>query len=153
MRIGNWPLLLLALEHIIKHRDMYEQMRWISHCGTTRCLAGWIVFFAGWRSENNDTRHWVTSPTWMGGTVTVHVEDAALISLELDPQVYGTEISDDDRSVEMTALAADLFGGGLTFELILETVRDLAKADGVTPTPLIVEQMLTAGILSKGDTF
>lgn len=153
MRIGNWPLLMLAIEHAIKHKDNYDQLKWTQDCGCVRCLAGWIAFFAGWQSVSDDDPNVVTSPLWMGGSVTVHIEDAALTALELDPEFYGTEIREEDRSPEMTALAADLFGGYLTFELILETVRDLAKADGVTPTPLIVEEMLRAGILSKWDTF
>ena len=154
MRIGNWPLLLLAIEHAIKHKENYDQLKWVRDCGAVRCLAGWIAYFAGWRGEGGkEDESWVISPSWMGGSVSVHIEDAALISLELDEETYGTEIGEDDRSTEMNELAASLFNGGLSFELVLEAVRDLAKADGVTPTPLIVEEMLTAGILSKWDTF
>lgn len=159
MRIGNWPLLLLALEHAIKHKAMYDQLKWSRECGAVRCLAGWIAFFAGWRDLPEDSnKDWVESPGYMDERF-CHIEDAALLSLELDPEYYGTEVREDydegngGRSPEMQQLANDLFGGGLSFEEILETVRDLAKADGVTPTPLIVEEMLAAGIVSEWDVF
>lgn len=157
MRIGNWPLLLLALEHAIRHKAMYNQLSWSNECGSVRCLAGWIAFFAGWRSiPDAHQKDWVESPSYMDERQ-CHMEDAALLSLDLDPEYYGTEVREDyeggGRSAEMQMLANDLFGGGLSFEEILETVRDLARIDGVTPTPLIVEEMLTAGIVSKWDVF
>ncbi len=157
MRIGNWPLLLLALEHAIKHKDMYDQLKWVQDCGAVRCLAGWIAFFGGWQ-DDPILEGRVNAPAFLPEQ-NLHIEDAALLSLELDPEYYGTEVRDDyegtgnGRKAEMQQLANDLFGGGNSFQEILEVVADLARIDGVTPTPLVIEEMLTAGIVSKWDVF
>lgn len=168
MRVGNWPLLLLALEHVIKHAEQYRQGTWRSDCGTFRCLAGWIAYFAGYRDvldkPGDPKSHFygVTAghiPVDANGNLTIcpdpilPVEDAALLALDLDQEVFGMDVDEDHRIPEMEDFANDLFAGGLDMVDILTVVRDLAKADGVTPTPLIVEEMLTAGILSKWDTF
>lgn len=153
MRIGNWPLILLALEHIIKHREMYDQGHWVQDCGAIRCLAGWVAFFGGWRSsgERGDDA-WVSAPAFLPERQ-MHIEDAALISLELNPEIYGTEVHDDLRSTEMWDLARGLFDGGRDLTEILETVLDLMKLDGITPTPLIEMEMKSAGVLSDWDTW
>lgn len=152
MKVGNWPLLMLALEHVIKHRDMYDQHHWVSDCGAVRCLAGWVAFFGGWRTVPGHDDGWVCAPAFLP-TREVHLEDAALISLELDPAIYGTEVADEIRSDAMREFADSLFAGNMAFNEILGEVLDLMKADGVTPTPLIEAEMKSAGVLSDWDTW
>lgn len=152
MRVGNWPLLMLALEHVIKHRDMYDQGDWVSDCGAVRCLAGWVAFFGGWRTVPGYDDGWVCAPAFLP-TREVHLEDAALISLELNPDIYGTEVDAHGRWQEMEDFADSLFLGSLAFIKILAAVLDLMKADGVTPTPLIQAEMKSAGVLSDWDTW
>lgn len=151
MRIGNWPLVLLAVEHAIKHPDEYEQ-EFYSYttkifslegifCRTTRCLAGWMAWFSGWRQTQGDMV--------IRDDMEVHVERAALLSMELDPEVYGDVMAYNSRySEELTELGHRLFDGNAAWSDILEFVHDLAKADGVTPTPLIIEEMTRLGIIS-----
>lgn len=156
MKIGNWPLMLLALEHIIKHPEQYDQTNWRSTCGTFRCLAGWIAFFAGYRDiewyRSDIRRHTVRLTGPNADDELVSTEHAALTALELDPDIYTMNEFGPTNS-EAEDLANGLFGGSRDLTDILETVRDLAKADGVTPTPLIIEEMLTRGIVSEWDVF
>lgn len=160
MRIGNWPLVMLALEHIIKHADEYNQLRWRSSCGSVRCLGGWIAFFAGWRDaltySGKDPESFFNGVNRTGNPAdlpTIPIAEAALRSLELDPEIYGTEFEEFERSSAMSVLACSLFGAGLEFPDILATVRDLMKADGVTPTPLIEMEMEKAGVTSEWETW
>lgn len=159
MRIGNWPLVMLALEHIIKHAEQYRQSTWRSDCGSFRCVAGWIAHFAGWRDviEDDDTIHGFFLGVSRTGRetdgVVFEIEEAALMALELDPEIYGTEVGIDARSEYMDDLASALFGGYQSLPAILETVLDLMKADGVTPTPLIEAEMKSAGVLSDSETW
>lgn len=152
MRIGNWPLMLLALEHIIKHPDQYDQSNWRSACGTFRCLAGWIAFFAGYRDLDSDNSHIVLFTGPDVDDEPLRTENAALAALELDPDIYTLNKFGpaNDASEE---LARELFAGHRDLTDILEFVRDLAKADGVTPTPLIIEEMLRLGIVTAWDVF
>jgi hypothetical protein len=152
MRIGNWPLMLLALEHIIKHPDQYDQSNWRSACGTFRCLAGWIAFFAGYRDLETENSHIVLFTGPDVDDEPLSTENAALTALELDPDIYTMNKfgPSNDASEE---LASDLFAGHLDLTEILTVVRDLAKADGVTPTPLIIEEMLRLGIVTAWDVF
>jgi hypothetical protein len=150
MKIGNWPLLLLAIEHIIKHPSEYDQTSWYEECGSLRCVAGWIAFFAGYRDvvRRGGTRfEGVRLDSAPDSECPLQVEDAALAALELDPELY------DEGSDERNEFADSLFGGALSLSDILTTVRDLAKADGVTPTPLIIEEMTRYGIISEWDVF
>jgi hypothetical protein len=153
MRIGNWPLLLLAVEHIIKHKDQHDQARWRSDCGSFRCLAGWIAWFAGYRDiMAAGTTRFIGVALDGDAPSAMPVEHAALAALELDPEIYGADVT-EDRWSEMESLADDLFAGNHTLVDILTVIRDLAKTDGVTPTPVIVEEMLSVGILSKWGEF
>lgn len=153
MRIGNWPLLMLAVEHIIKHPDLHDQTKWTSTCGTYRCLAGWIAAFGGYRDVwyRNDPTTGAPRGVRLEGLTSFHDildhETAALEALELDPGIYG-EPNIEDRTDEAESLATSLFEGNLQLPDILEAVRDLARADGVTPTPLIVEKMQEHGVIS-----
>ena len=149
MKIGNWPLMLLALEHIIKHPEQHDQTSWYGACGSLRCVAGWIAFFAGYRDVKQGPARFVgvlrdSDPP---GDYPLDVELAALTALELDPELYPAGSREED------ALSNSLFHGALSLTDILETVRDLAKADGVTPTPLIIEEMTRYGIISEWDVF
>jgi hypothetical protein len=158
MKIQNWPLLLLAIEHIIRHADQYDQGSWRSDCGTYRCLAGWVAFFAGWRDVTSSN---VPNGYFLGlnrtgrddDSLLVQVEDAALMALELDTDIFGTSTDEEFRYTAMSDFADSLFAGGLDMLDILSAVRDLAKADGVTPTPLIIEEMLSYGIVNNRDVF
>lgn len=158
MRIGNWPLLMLALEHIIKHAEQYRQVKWRSDCGAFRCLAGWIAFFGGWRDVTADNQadghfYGVNRTGRHSDGDIIEIEDAALTALELDPEYYGTDIPEQVRSTEMERLANLLFAGHREFPDILGVVKDLMKADGVTPTPLIEMEMKSAGVLSDWETW
>lgn len=151
MKIGNWPLLLLVIEHVIKHPDEYDQVSYrnrYASCGTTRCIAGWLAYFAGWRDTDENPRDsqfgYFTVENRQGRIVSI--ERAALEALELDPEQFSGEYEHED-------FAALLFSGELTFSEVLEVVRDLAKADGVTPTPLIIDEMLTRCIVTTRGVF
>lgn len=152
MKIGNWPLLLLAIEHVLTHPSQYYQGHYRNgddgECGSTRCIAGWLVWFAGWRYDRVNGNH---VHGWTGQRASI--EEAALISLALDEEVYGTDFSDEERSLAAEDFGRNLFGGTLDLTDILTVVRDLAKADGVTPTPLIIDEMLTRGIVTGWDVF
>lgn len=156
MRIGNWPLVMLALEHIIKHADQYNQGNWRSDCGSIRCFGGWLAYFAGWRDVN---QYSAEDPYFYGVNRTGRMEDggmrpiceAALLSLELDPEFYGEDVNDFDMESEMQDLVDDLFASHRSFSDILFFVRDLMKADGVTPTPLIEKEMRQLGVLPESE--
>lgn len=149
MRIGNWPLILMALEHIIKHPDLHRQCHWRSDCGTYRCLAGWIALFAGYQDVPGTVDDSVVRLAGLTSNADIiGVEDAALTALELDHDIYGQVCT---RTAMMDDFAQSLFNGDLDIVDILTVVRDLARADGVTPTPIIVEKMLSTGIVSKWD--
>ena len=160
MRIGNWPLVMLVLEHVIKHPDEYYQGNWGQRreCGTTRCIAGWLAFFAGYRDYEE---RWptklilrVTDP--LAPTRPLSVERAALDAMELTPETYGviplTEPDDDedehDLWEEAEELASELFSGGMAFSSILETFYELAQRDGVTFTPLIQAELMNQGVIA-----
>lgn len=156
MKIGNWPLMMLALEHIIKHADQYDQGEWLSDCGSRRCFGGWITYFAGWRDVISDNKpegvfYGVTRTDWNNDRAPIWVDDAALQSLELNLEIYGEPTDAIERSPKMQDLARSLFGEHREFEEILSVVLDLMKEDGVTPTPLIAAEMRSTGILSDWD--
>lgn len=46
-RVGNWPLLIKTIKHIIKHPETWRQSSWISDCGTFACVAGWAAQLGG----------------------------------------------------------------------------------------------------------
>lgn len=143
MKIGNWPLLLLALEHVYKHPELYDQASWRgwSSCRTTRCIAGWIAKFAGYRDPLSGNNVQVITPEGDDSDYTSwrYVDTAALDALELDPSRLGVRKEISDR----------LFDGALHWREILEAVRDFAEADGVTPTPLLVSEMYDAGLIDS----
>lgn len=45
--VGNWPLLIQTLDFILDNRDKWDQGDWVSECGTTACVAGWVNTFGG----------------------------------------------------------------------------------------------------------
>lgn len=61
-REPNIPLLRKTLEHITAHPEEWDQETWATQtpCGTTACLAGWAVTFAGhelvWDEEDPGDR-------------------------------------------------------------------------------------------------
>ena len=138
MRIGNWPLLLLILEYVIKHPDEYDQKQWRStdlpRCGTVRCIAGWAAFFSGYEEVVGLGRSDLVRNPRNGELMST--EDAAVAVLDF-AEAYVTDMSDG------------LFEGSLTFDDVLGYVRDLAKTDGVTPTPIVVAEMRTRGIITE----
>jgi hypothetical protein len=152
MKIGNWPLLLLALEHAEKHPDEYNQSSWrgsYEGCGTTRCVAGWIAKFAGYTDISHDTVQ-VCVP---GGDESDYsdwryVDEAALTALELD-------LVDEDEPRNCRTLREELednlFDGSLSWSDVLTTVADLARADGVTPTPVLLAAMRREGVIDEHD--
>lgn len=167
MKIGNWFLVWMTLEHILTHPDEHNQAYWwlpesplpedelcgddlcetcygTPTCATTRCLAGWLSWFSGWRPyPEHELSHMVERDG-----VIVHVEDSALMALDLDPWIFGDDFNEDDRSPEMTELAQSLFVWELTVDNILAEIRDLARADGVTPTPTIINHMTARGVIT-----
>lgn len=157
MRIGNWPLSMLALEHIIKHAEQYEQGKWRSECGSRRCYAGWIAYFAGYRDVMmyDDPKSLMLGVNRTGRYADgyIQIEDAALSALELDLEYYGEAVGENGRSSEMERLANLLFAGHREFGDLLAVILDLMKADGVTPTPLIEAEMKSAGVLSDWGTW
>lgn len=162
MRIGNWDVLIAALEMAIREPKLYNQQYWarVKDCGTVRCIAGWIAHFGGWLDDEpppnvglNGGRDIFTVSNSVHKNVVI--EHAALISLDLDPELYG-EIKpldyatwvdrEDPLTVDTEFLSHSLFGGGRRFSSILEYVRDLARADGVTLPPVILDEMEKRGI-------
>lgn len=45
--VSNWPLLIQTLDFILDNRDKWDQGDWVSECGTTACVAGWVNTFGG----------------------------------------------------------------------------------------------------------
>lgn len=45
--VGNWPLLIKTVQHIIDLPEAWNQGTWVSPCGTHRCVAGWAAEFGG----------------------------------------------------------------------------------------------------------
>lgn len=133
MKIGNWPLLMMAIEHIIQYPETYNQTDW--RCGTQRCLAGWIAQLSGgvWEGETGDSI-WAYGvphlPEFLGGS-----EDIAIQALRLDPSVY---LDDFSRS---------LFEGDLDWESVLWSVLEYANEDGVTLTPMITTELTERGLI------
>lgn len=158
MRIGNWPVLIAAVEMAIRDPKLYDQAVWarVTECGTVRCIAGWIAHFGGWVDDAPLTS--IHSVDVYTVSNSAHrncvIEHAALLSLDLDPEYYGevrpvdfgTWMDGATFSGEVEMLAYRLFGGGRHFWEILETVRDLAEADGVTLPDVIVSEMRKRGI-------
>lgn len=150
MNIGNWPLVMLTIEHVIKHPRNHDQRAWRKRsaliCESTRCIAGWLAYFAGWRDtdSNPDDKFWMPFDVERNG-ITLTIEQAALESLELDPEIY----DDSSESDYATALTEDLFSADLDFDEILATIWQLSQADGVTLTPLIRSEMVRQGVISE----
>lgn len=155
MRIGNWPLVMLVLEHVIKHPAEYSQSTWGKRtgCGTTRCIAGWLAHFAGYRDHTEQFPSDLIFAVEDAKGNEVSIERAALRSMELDPEVYGRipltrDGEDDDLWEEAEALASTLFSGSMPFSLILDTFYDLAQRDGVTLTPVITDALRAEGVIA-----
>lgn len=157
MRIGNWPLVMLAVEWIIKHPDEHSQAFYRMYveanegCGnsecceptesrTVRCLAGWIAYFARY---TDITR---TDYVLDANDEAVLIETAAMIALELDPEIYGTDFREAHYSPEALDLSQRLFDGMLTWDDVLGELWDLAAADDVVFTPLIADYMIERGV-------
>lgn len=159
MRIGNWHVLIAAVEMAIREPKLYRQGVWarVTPCGTVRCIAGWIAHFGGWLDDKEIPPmrdiFSVSNSVHKG----VAIEHAALISLDLDPEFYsevepldyftwvdtGTHPTMSDRA---SKLAHNLFSGGAEFEDILANVRDLARADGVELPAVILDEMERLGV-------
>jgi hypothetical protein len=136
MRIGNWPLFLLVLEYVIKHPDEYDQTQWRTdgtRCGTVRCIAGWAAYFAGYQEVHDGDRNDMVVDRLHN---LMSTESAAVEALDF-AEAYVSEMADH------------LFEGNLTFDDVLGYVRDLARTDGVTPTPLVVAEMRTRGVITE----
>jgi hypothetical protein len=159
-RIGNWPLLIQTVEHIIFNPNTYDQTvwsRWSRQRGTSRCLAGWLAHLDGWREiVSNDVpgdTTWAFRVTKQG--VFLDIPAAALLALDVDPARYGYVLDqvdqfgdwDEDRACpELVDLASLLFGGAYGFADVLDTVSWLAYKDGVTLSPVIVSTMFENGV-------
>lgn len=160
MRIQNWPALIRVLEHIIANPESWSQTTW--RCGTTRCVAGWIAELAGheWVAYT-ESRVWsldappelieasqrsiTRSQDW--GRYTLCAEDAALNALGVAP-ISNLDVSDlGDDGQERGLVASYLFGGGLTWDAILESVHDLAAHDGYTLPASIRSEMERLGMV------
>lgn len=157
MRIGNWTVLIAALEMAIREPNLYRQGVWAraTPCGTVRCIAGWIAHFGGWLDDKEIPPMRDIFSVSNSVHTGVAIEHAALISLDLDPEFYGeVEPLDYDTWVYMDSqlsdrasmLAHSLFSGGADFEDILSTVRDLARADGVELPAVILDEMERLGV-------
>lgn len=145
MRIGNWPLVWNVLEHVITYPDQYRQHTWglTTPCGTVRCIAGWIAEFGGWKYDG--VRGYYINPA---DNLAYHVEETALILLDLDAAYYGSQVDTKHRTDAMWDISRDLFNGGLDLQEILISIRELARIDGVTPTPLILTEMTALGVIT-----
>lgn len=131
MYIKNWDLLWRVLEHVIKTPGGYDQTNWRSSCGTTRCIAGWAAELAGYRDR-------VDRVCTVIGTdgVQVGADIAALTALDAPAHHY--------EYIDLL-----LFSGGLSMGEVLDNVRYLAKEDGVTPSPLVLDEMLRIGVIEE----
>jgi len=157
MRIGNWHVLIAAVEMAIREPKLYRQGVWarVTPCGTVRCIAGWIAYFGGWLDDKEISPMRDIYSVSNGVHQGVAIEHAALISLNLDPEFYG-EVAPIDYfewvdmesplSDKASRLAHNLFSGQADFEDILANVRDLARADGVELPELILEEMSRLGV-------
>lgn len=136
--INNWPTMWAALTHIITHPEDHDQTTWRNECGTTRCVAGWIAYMAGYRDvdpahDDGATRlHLVNPPV---GEET-DVEEAALTVLGVDHSY-------------LEYVSSMLFNGDLSLTDILVSVRILARSDGVTPPQVVIDKMLSIGVINE----
>ena len=165
MRIGNWPLVMMAVEWIIRNPNLYDQSIYRTRfestggCGnsecclprgsyTARCVAGWIAFFARYRDIPRTD--YVLMPD---SDDQVLIETAALMAMDLDPEIYGRggELVEGLYNQTTKDLTIHLFDWAMSWDDILGTLRDLMKADGVVPTPVILEEMLTKGVVTDED--
>lgn len=144
MRIGNWYLLERVLIHIIKHPENYDQTNW--SCGTTRCVAGWIVDFAGYQFVTSGSvvpnyvslaevteDGYVPSYIW---DLSSDVETVALRLLNLDPERDPDEIADA------------LFSGTLSWAQVLEGVWHLAQGDEHFLDETIMDELRKVGVIA-----
>lgn len=140
MKIGNWPLMMMVIEYVIKHPTEYDQSVWrrfidkrdpktdeISVCGSVRCIAGWSAAFGGWQDVPGSLE-WLT----LIGPGGIELRQASTEEAALDS--LGVDLEYRDR------VATDLFDGDLTFQDVLERVLEYANADGVTLTPAILAE-------------
>lgn len=161
MKIGNWPLVMLAVEWIIKNPKLHSQGVYRMHvdtnegCGnsecceyqegyTVRCLAGWIAFFARYRDISRTD--YVLLPD---SDDAVLIETAAMTALELDPEIFGTDFERQDKyTTDAIEISQMLFDGLLAWDDVLGYVFDLAAGDGVTLTPVITAELDRLGVHS-----
>lgn len=157
MRIGNWHVLIAAVEMAIREPKLYRQGVWarVTPCGTVRCIAGWIAHFGGWVDDKEISPMRDIFSVSNSVHTGVAIEHAALMSLNLDPEFYGEVDPLDyftwvDRESSLSdkagRLAHNLFSGGAEFEDILANVRDLARADGITLPNVILAEMERLGV-------
>jgi len=160
MDIGNWPLVFTALDHVILYPDEYDQTHWYcrSSCDTFRCLAGWIAWFAGYRDVFDGVGN--HRGVAIEGEFRMHVELAALTAMNLNPEIFGELDADCVFGSRhhiipepMIDLSSRLFEGNLSLRDILIEVRNMAKNDGVVPTPVTLEAMRDHGIVEKDEVF
>lgn len=137
MTIRDWPLLNLALEWVILHPEQYDQTQYriegVGPCGTQRCIAGWIAFFAGW-NDVPKTGLYVVNESGVKSTI----ERAALNALGVE-----------SANVTRDRVAVTLFSEELTFADVLDAVHRFALEDEVIPTPLIIETMYDHNVISE----
>jgi hypothetical protein len=128
--IGNWEPLIKALEHIIEHPSQYDQDVYL--CDSTRCVAGWAVYFDGWEALTD-----VGSYVGRDGK-RCFIDEALQISLQIAGPTAFTKV---DRA---------LFDCELSWYHILTKVRDFAWDDEVELPYPILREMELRGIVTEG---
>lgn len=88
----------VVTDHIGLHPEQHNQAHWVSTCGTTRCVAGWVCYFAGVPIDIDCAgQAWMVDPGWLPSWVDqakvvrsidgfyIPVDRAAMLLLDLTP--------------------------------------------------------------------
>lgn len=156
--IGNWPLLEKAIEHIIDDPSHYWQGQWrytlpespkgftrsmefdmadAGKCGTTRCVAGWVAYLAGYTDcADPSDRVYVMPPGSTPADDGVPIVRAALTALGVDA----------DSDVAARNLRHRLFAGRLPWGEILDNLLYMADHDGYELSDKIRREMEVQGV-------
>lgn len=144
MRIGNWYLLELVLEHIIKNPADYNQTSW--SCGSQRCIAGWIADMAGYQ--------FISSGTVVPNYVKLTIEDDGDISndvwdLSAEVETVALKMLEIDPETDTDDVANMLFLGTLSWPEVLTGVYVLAQADERFLSETIMDEMRRVGVVAE----
>lgn len=154
--IANWTYLDLALAHIAKHPEEYDQSDYFGDiaaereisCGTTACVAGWITHFAGYKREVG-TSSLVSIPELPVMERVVHAGTGALYALGFDETTMYDAVYDDDYSEPADTVFNRLFDARLSYDAVLINVGEMAESDGHTLPAVVQADVNRARLAAK----